>query len=1112
MSGVEVTRRGRVATRRRGLGLRAALLIGLGGIVAMPVGNGNDSVVEATGSPSDIIAFEIEGTGFGHGRGLSQWGAYGYAVDHGWTSAQILNHYYGGTNAGTTSANQLIRVRLTGYDGLSTIGVVSHGPGVTWNGQTAPAMRAVETSTGVFRIDRANAVACPSASSLTVPQFVVSFGSADRDAVRQIQAFLDVFEDDSIVVDGLWGPQTASILSAWQAGEGLPVDGNNWTSDDWAKANALIGAGGGVTWTEIGTHTQSPGSPVRFTTAGGDVQTAARDQVLGVCSSSGRVTHYRGAIEVVDSSQGNRVVNDVPVEQYLRGVVPKEISASWAAAGGGAGRHAVQAQAVAARSYGLSESRTGNSYEYRNSDVQFATTCDTTSCQVYAGAATRSSVNGSPTRVEQDATDLAIQATANQVRKWPSGAIVRTEFSASNGPRTAGGQFPPVNDIGDDTSRNPNHRWTRIIDADDFAADHGLGRITSVEMAEASSAVYREFDGIWFNDVVVTGTAGTYRNDAWSFRGAYGLRSPGFTIRPITRSTVNASMALIGDSVGNSIAHEGGSEFRRITDGTFARQIIDVVDGRCTTKTACPGSTGVDVANSLPTGLDLVVVELGYNDTVANFASDIDAMMSALNSRNVREVVWVNMADIRTFGGNSVYGPANAALRAAQGRWSNLRVLDWDTASDTPERDRWFSDGVHLTATGQAEFALWLRDQLIDAAPSHFLAPPKRIELPVVGEQLTSPGNTSLTVPSDAAAVAMNVTVVGPVGDGFISVWPCQQTLPEISNVNYFGGDVRANSVIAPVSPDGTVCLYSLVGTDLIVDVAGWFAGGANPAFVGLEPRRFVDTRNGTGGQSSPVEPTAPLRIPIHGRQVNNAAGTPITIPSDATAVALNVAAVWPGGPGFLQVWPCGTERPNASNVNYFGGDVVANGVLAPIGADGSVCLFALSASDVIVDVMGYVPGGSGSPVFEQAVPTRLVDTRISNQRLSAGEVLEVPIVGRSLLDPAGAPGGLTVPSGASAVAVNVTIVDTGGPGFATVWPCSDPMPTASNINHVSAGAIVANSAIAPIGPDGSICIFSLASADVIVDASGWFSGSGFNAAVPERLVDTRYAVGPVPT
>ena len=52
-------------------------------------------------------------------------------------------------------------------------------------------------------------------------------------------------------------------------------------------------------------------------------------------------------------------------------------------------------------------------------------------------------------------------------------------------------------------------------------------------MAPTTSANYQAFEGIWFDDLVVTGTNGTYRRQAWDFKRAYGLRSPGFTVRVI---------------------------------------------------------------------------------------------------------------------------------------------------------------------------------------------------------------------------------------------------------------------------------------------------------------------------------------------------------------------------------------------------------------------------------------------------------------------------------------------------------------------------------------------------------------------------------------------------
>jgi hypothetical protein len=54
-------------------------------------------------------------------------------------------------------------------------------------------------------------------------------------------------------------------------------------------------------------------------------------------------------------------------------------------------------------------------------------------------------------------------------------------------------------------------------------------------------------------------------------------------------------------------------------------------------------------------------------------------------------------------------------------------------------------------------------------------------------------------------------------------------------------------------------------------------------------------------------------------------------------------------------VFPCGTELPKASNVNYGPGDVVPNAVLAKIGTGGKVCIYTLAGTDIVVDVNGYV-------------------------------------------------------------------------------------------------------------------------------------------------------------
>ena len=84
---------------------------------------GQDLVIPGRTAPPkysvDYGPIRVDGRGWGHGRGMGQYGALGYAVDEGWTRDAILDHYYGGTIAGIVPDVE-IGVRLLGRDGKST--------------------------------------------------------------------------------------------------------------------------------------------------------------------------------------------------------------------------------------------------------------------------------------------------------------------------------------------------------------------------------------------------------------------------------------------------------------------------------------------------------------------------------------------------------------------------------------------------------------------------------------------------------------------------------------------------------------------------------------------------------------------------------------------------------------------------------------------------------------------------------------------------------------------------------------------------------------------------------------------------------------------------------
>jgi hypothetical protein len=182
-------------------------------------------------------------------------------------------------------------------------------------------------------------------------------------------------------------------------------------------------------------------------------------------------------------------------------------------------------------------------------------------------------------------------------------------------------------------------------------------------------------------------------------------------------------------------------------------------------------------------------------------------------------------------------------------------------------------------------------------------------------------------------------------------VFPCGSPRPNASNVNYVEGETIPNVIVAKIGVGGKVCIYTFEATQLLVDVNGFFPPGVS--FGSLEPARLLDSRlesvtidglsNGIG-----VRPAGSVTE----LQVTGRAG----VPADAAAVVLNVTVDDAGGDGFLTVFPCGSPRPNASNVNYYEGETIPNAVVAKVGVGGKVCIYTFAATDMLVDVNGYFP------------------------------------------------------------------------------------------------------------------------------------------------------------
>lgn len=435
-------------------------------------------------------SFIVSGGGWGHGIGLSQYGAKGYA-EQGWTYDRILRHYYQGTHLETT-ASVTVRVNLD-------------------------------------REKRARSRWRIQASTDTTLTFIQT-------------------SDTSIAV---------SVRETTTAG---------------APAIYWITTADGDTRV----HADANGAPGRIIQAFDGRCYVRSSSPIRIVDRSGPFDHanvaWRGRLHFIPASEDatqSYCVNYVSMEDYLRGVVPRESPSSWPA-------EALKAQAVAARSYAYTDWLQGR--------VLWCTTMS----QVYNGAS-RPGYDHEPA-----STDAAVSATRGQI-VWYKGTYggryhseaVRTYFSSSSGGHTANIQDvwfstpkPYYTGVPDeDKNGNPYYTWTvgplstsdAVVEGTVVKGVSTLVRqkvgstlsapvphvIIGMTLERATTGHVRYVTCIWSNGA-------RYRIKGDTLRSALGLRSTKFTV--ITRSPVtsfsetNDNLAWSGPwrQVSDASAYDGG--------------------------------------------------------------------------------------------------------------------------------------------------------------------------------------------------------------------------------------------------------------------------------------------------------------------------------------------------------------------------------------------------------------------------------------------------------------------------------------------------------------------------------------------------------------------------
>jgi len=207
---------------------------------------------------------------------------------------------------------------------------------------------------------------------------------------------------------------------------------------------------------------------------------------------------------------------------------------------------------------------------------------------------------------------------------------------------------------------------------------------------------------------------------------------------------------------------------------------------------------------------------------------------------------------------------------------------------------------------------------------------------------------SSALVPSDASVV-LNVTATDTTAASYLTMWPHGALRPVASNLNWAAGQTVPNRVMVKPGAGCVVDIFNLAGsTDVVVDLNGWYNGpngDDGTRFTGTVPYRILDTRPATqvGPYSQPIGTNSTILVPLPG------------VPAGATAVVINATVTDGTTSSFLTLWPAGSARPTASDLNWQAGQTVPNLSVVGLGQGGQIAVYNNAGSvDLVIDVVGY--------------------------------------------------------------------------------------------------------------------------------------------------------------
>jgi hypothetical protein len=213
------------------------------------------------------------------------------------------------------------------------------------------------------------------------------------------------------------------------------------------------------------------------------------------------------------------------------------------------------------------------------------------------------------------------------------------------------------------------------------------------------------------------------------------------------------------------------------------------------------------------------------------------------------------------------------------------------------------------------------------------------------------------TIPSDATAVSMNVTIVGPTSTSYLTVFPSDASpRPLVSSLNWVAGQApTANAVTSRLSADGKLSFYNLSGSvDLLADVVGYYTpsplAGAGPS----GPAGPTGPTGPVGATGPKGDPGADAPLPANVLYVASSGGDYTTLSAALDAIGTDLPAASSTNPYLVEIGPgTFTETGTVHLKSYVGVRGAGSGVTTITCAcditnpDGSITVLAGLVSGV---------------------------------------------------------------------------------------------------------------------------------------------------------------------